>query len=282
MHKRLSLTLVAALIMGGCAHKGDQEYSKMLNQVPKWELDKTETDNKVFIDVSSDLDINKSPFIRIKTLGGSDENSESINIYRLDCANQRFANYYSKMSQKPTFEKEQDETGESEYASGIDSENFYYNPVQPKSVDRLWRSFPVGDNIFSKSCQLKETDIKPANTMLPDWTYENDLSNIYYATTYVKTDQLNQLQKNGSGVVSIKTFDSSTYDSNSSREDKVMVDCKAKNATLLEVIARDSDFEYAPAVDQGVFKYKKVFSPGQKVQAGTDARKDEWLAFFCK
>jgi len=258
---KLKLSLVvAALVLSGCESTVDNEYSKLLKQTPKWNKEQSSENLTQYIDISTEGENKKSPFIRMKSVSTFNGGSESESIYRLDCENHRAANYYSKLSQKPKIQKTKEDDGYYEYSHESNSEDFHYNPIQPNSLNRLWRSFPIGDNVFSKHCNLKESDVKPENPKMKDWTYHEGLSKLNFATTYVKTDQLNALKKTGVGEVSIKSFDESIFKSNSSTERKVKIDCKEQTAKLLETVVRNSDYEYAPALDQSIFNYKKVFN----------------------
>lgn len=261
MLKKFNLTVVVALILSGCTNtdvnQADVEYGKVLSQEPKWTEKNYNKFTKMFFDSSIDKE---SPFLRVKSVSTLDGGAVSENIYRLDCANQRVANYYSKITQKPVIEKTKEDYGHSEYASGTNSEEYLYNPTQPNSLDRLWRTFPVGDNLFSNQCALKGESKKPKNTELPDWTYSEDLSKLNHAATYVKSDQFKAFKSTGVGELTIKRFSVPVYDTNSSNENELKVDCKANTIDLVEMTWRDSDFEYAPAPDQSVFSFKTVVS----------------------
>lgn len=261
MLKTFNLTIAATLILGGCANtvvdNVDAEYSKILNQQPKWIEQKSYQSTTLFLDTSIDK---KSPFIRVKSGSTSDGGSVSENIYRLDCENQRVATYYSKITQKPVIEKIKEKYGYFEYASGTNAEDYLYNPTQPNVLNKLWRSFPIGDHLFSNQCALTETHKKPQNTEMPDWTYIEELSKLNTAPIYVKSDLLKELKTAGRGDVNIKSFSMFTYDTNSSNENVYRIDCKANTADLIEMTLRDSDFEYAPAADQSIYRSKKIIT----------------------
>ncbi|AMW80653.1 hypothetical protein AMD27_17195 (plasmid) [Acinetobacter sp. TGL-Y2] len=284
---KLKLSLVAAaLVLSGCESTVDNEYSKLLKQTPKWNKEQSSENLTQYIDISTEGENKKSPFIRMKSVSTFNGGSESESIYRLDCENHRAANYYSKLSQKPKIQKTNEDNSYSEYSTESNSEDFYYNPTQPNSLNLLWRTFPVGDNFFSKHCNLKDSDVKPENPQMKDWTYLEGLSKLNFATTYVKTDQLNALKNTGVGELSLKSFEESVYKSNSSTENKLKIDCKAMTVTLIERITRDSDYEYAPALDQSRFRYKTVYGnpkPQTKGALGEKySGKNNFTDTFCK
>ena len=271
---KLKLSLIAvALMISGCESTIDSEYSKLLKQTPKWNKEHSGEYQSLYLDISGDGQNNKSPFVRMKSVNNLDGESESISIYRLDCENHRAAKYYNKLSQKPKIQKTKEDNGFYEYSADSNSEDYYYNPIEPNSLNRLWRTFPVGDNVFSKQCNLKESDEKPQNPQMKDWTYLEGLSKLNFATTYVKTDQLNALKQTGVGELLIKSFEESVFNTNSSTERKVKIDCKAKTHNLIEMVVRNSDYEYAPALDQSVFSYKKTFNPNPKPENGGSGEK---------
>lgn len=284
MNKKLHLLMLGGVVLVGCTNTPDEEYNKILNHTPKWSLNKSDGKQTQYIDVSNVN--NKSPFIRLKSENAED-NVQSLEIYRLDCNNHRVANYYSKFTKKSKTKKSNEDYGYSEISTESNSEDFYYNPTQPNSVNQLWRTFPIGDNIFSNHCKLKKSDTKPQNPEMPDWTYLEDLSELSFATSYVKTDQLNTLKNTGVGELSMKSFSQSASNSYSSTEHKIKIDCKARTATQFEIIRRDSDYEYAPALDQSKFAYKRVLNlkPAQLKDISVnqiDDKNQKFINILCK
>lgn len=274
MLKKINLAIAATLILGGCLNiavdNTDDEYAKILTQVPKWSEQNTDHSSTLFFDSSVDK---KSPFIRVKSVSKISSGTVSEYIYRLDCANQRVAEYYSKITQKPVIDKTKEDYGTFEFASGTNAERYLYNPTQLNSLNTLWRTFPIGDNLFSNQCALTETHKKPQNTKMPDWTYSEELSKLNFAATYVKSDQLKILKSAGVGEVKIKSFSMYNYDSNSSNENVLRIDCKTKTTELIEMIWRDSDYEYQPAADQSVYRSKRLIT--HKTEASSKGALDK-------
>lgn len=266
MGKKINLTLICALSLGGCSNAIDAEYIKILNGKPNWVETNKFGSIKEFNDISIEAENKKSPFIRIKTVS-ENQKSETVDIYRLDCDNQRYAKYYSKLSytRTPNIQKKKEDNGEFEYNVDSNSEDFYYNPTQPNSIDTLWRTIPepYENNFLAKHCKLDKPKVVPKNTKMQDWTYMPKLSE-RSQISYVKTDQLNALRSKGQGELSIKSFENHPYTSNTSHEMKVEVDCKNETIKELESIRRDNDYEFAPALDQTLFNFKKTYTPNSK------------------
>lgn len=264
MGKKINLTLVCALFLGGCSNAIDAEYIKILNGKPNWVETNRFGSIKEFTDTSIEAENKKSPFIRIKTVS-ENQKSEIVDIYRLDCDNQRYAKYYSKLSytRTPNIHNKKEDNGEFEYTVDSNSEDFYYNPTEPNSIDKLWRTIPepYGDNFLAKHCKLDKSNVMPKNTKMQDWTYMPKLSEKNREITYAKTDQLNALRSKGHGELSIKSFENHSYTSNTSKEVKIEVDCKNETIKQLESISRDNDYEFAPALDQTLFSFKRTFKP---------------------
>lgn len=283
MQKRLIFILLTAAMMSGCTHSNIEEtYSKILQSQPKWKLEKSDDTRKTFIDTTLTFDEDKSPFLRVKTLGGKYGTSETVYIYRLDCENQRAANYYRFLNDRPGTYKDPDDYGYIEHRSGNVEERFFYNPIQPKSIERLWRSFPLGEDLFKNTCKLDASTVKPQNKMMTRWVYLEDLSKVTFSATYVNMDQSTQLKKNGKGDLTLKSFDPGIADVMSSREDKLKIDCAAEIVTMRESILRDNDFEYAPSTDQTHIIYHRVFNADITERLDSISLSEALIEHYCK
>lgn len=255
LKKSIKLSFFLPIFISGCYVGGDDEYSNILKQPPQWEKFK----DTIFID--SSIDKNKS-FVRTKTIVLKPYISENINIYNVDCKNQRVAELYGNYIERQDFKNDTQADSKTISSTGGSSEDFHYNPLEPNSLNKLWQSIDIKnkDSIFVAKCGFKGSEIKPHNPQMKGWTFLPEVSSAMYGSTYVKTSEFKTLKENRSGQITLKKFYPYFQKTLSSEEMKLNVDCNIKQLQLKEVIHRDNDFEYAPAADQKIFRVKKTYN----------------------
>lgn len=256
---------ITSLYLTGCINNFDDEFIKVRDSQPDWQIENIEEDNSTTLYRDNSIDDSKPTFfarfreIQLKRYSEK-MYRETTQIYVVNCQKYKLARIY-------THDYEESKLDDEEYARLF--EYTYYNPLEKNSLERLFQSFEFNDDRYQRFCAGRNDneEAKNTNELRPDYTFVSNVYETYphlitNGPVYVKISDLLNFDLNKEiNIVNVKSFIKvQQLDVGVTSNDQTyLLNCAKQKSAKLSIKWRNLDYEFSPNPDQSRYSQDKIY-----------------------